>query len=163
MLCKECQSALIAYISGDLSEEAASACRAHLSGCERCRRVLECYKAIIGAMVEEPQLKPSASEAAAMACALARVPMRQQASRQLTPRSAYEFLAFALASAAMFAILAILLALQMFGRIDLISLPRPLGLLRVVGIVIVVIFVTSFLPIVVTARRRPLNGTTFAR
>jgi len=163
MLCKECELALVGYASADLSEEAGSACRAHLSGCGHCREVLESYKAIIGAMVDEPQLKPSASESAAVARALARIPMRREVPQQLTPRSAYEFLAFVLASAATFAVAAILLTLQMLGRIDLTSLPGLPSPMTIAGFVIVVVFVTSFLPIAVIAQRRPLNGMTFRR
>jgi hypothetical protein len=57
----------------------------------------------------------------------------------------------------------VVVGLQVFGRIDLISAVQSVNPLRLAMAGFVAVFVTSFIPILVTARRRPLIGLTFSR
>ena len=62
-----------------------------------------------------------------------------------------------------FALVATVLALQTFGVMDILAVVTSVGPLVIALTLVVVVFVTSFVPIAVTARRRPLNGMTFRR
>lgn len=163
MECSDCLSMMPDLAVGELTASEESACLAHMAECESCRREMECYRVVIGLIGDEPELAPSASESVALASALDRVPVRSSETVRTSVRSAAEFVGFAAASAAVFVAIAVLLAFQVLGRIDLVSVAGPAGLLRLAVLVAVVLIVTSFLPIAITAGRRPLNGMTFRR
>ena len=163
MDCGECELILPAYSQGELGDSEAGACRAHLDGCERCRAEKDAYMTVIYAIDEEPMLAVSASESARVKSALNRVERCRPAARQVSARVVCEFLAFAIASLAVFALIVMALSSR---TLHIVNVPSPAGLptwLGVIGGVALVVFVTSFVPIVITARRRPLNGLTFQK
>jgi anti-sigma factor RsiW len=163
MDCRECESQLIALAVGELSEEAASQCRAHLDACPECREALAEYAGLIHAIADEPEVVPSVSESAELAAALERVQVRRAEAPKVSAPRPQGFFAFALASVVAFVLVAAALSLQVRGMIDIMAVITGRGALAAVLALTVVVFVTSFVPIAVTARRRPLNGMTFRR
>ncbi len=162
MDCRECESMLVEYAMGELAEDAAPDCRAHLETCPACRRELEDYRRLIGVIADEPVAVPSEAESAALALALDRVrPCPSPATRVADP-GLQGLPAFAAACAAMFVIVAAILGLHTFGAVSFAAV-GVIGWRAIAVTVTVIVFVTSFVPIAVTARRRPLNGMTFRR
>ena len=160
MDCKRFEPILTPYLVGDLSEQEAAACSEHLSRCAACREILEGYGRLIGSLTSEPMMQPSGSESAALARALADAGACHPAYRPTPTANANQLLGFLLASIAVFAVIATVLALHVLGVVDFRSAVGPAW---IVSTWVIVVFVTSFLPIVVTSRRRPLNGLTFKR
>ena len=163
MDCKKCESILIEYIMNELSEDERSRYESHLQECADCREALAAQKALINIVAGVPLLTPSASESASLASALANVSLQPQVQISSAPEPVSGLAGLIFASAAAFIAIVTLLALQVLGYIDIASLPSSLGYVRSLAIAIMVIIVTSFVPIAVTAYRRPLNGLTFRR
>ena len=163
MDCKECELNLVDYVAGDLSEELASVCRSHLQTCASCRQSLAQYASVVEAIAGEPEALPSASESAALAAALDCVRPRIASPRPATAESPQGFAAFLLSSFAVFVLMIAALVAQAFGVIDVVSVAGSVGPARIALAWVIIVFVTSFIPIVVTARRRPLNGLTFRK
>ena len=163
MDCKKFESILIEYIQNELSEDERLSCESHLQKCKNCREALEMQKALIGIVADEPMLAPSASESATLASALANVSLQPQVQNSFVPEQTNGLAGLIFASVAAFMAIVTLLALQVLGYIDIGSLPSSLGYARSFALAVMVIIVTSFVPIAVTARRRPLNGLTFRR
>ena len=162
MNCRECESALVGYAAGELAEDAASDCRAHLETCPACRKALEEYRGLIGAIADEPLAIPTKAESAALAMALDRVrPCPSPAPAYADP-ALQGLPAFAAACAVAFILVATILALHAFGAVSF-AAAGAIGWRAIAVTVTVIVFVTSFVPIAVTARRRPLNGMTFRR
>jgi len=105
----------------------------------------------------KPMLSPSRAESAQLSRALDRV---AAPSVSIRPN---EVVGFAIATVLTFAFLVIVLGLQALGRINIMWVIGPLSVPRVAISAVVVLIVISFIPILVTARRRPLNGLTFSR
>lgn len=163
MDCRECLQLIEAYTLGDLPDDASCECRAHLETCESCHEELAVCRLLVNSISDEPMLSVSASESRSMSRALKRIPACRPVAQKPSLGSVFELVGFALASIVVFMVIATVLGLQAAGRIDINS---ALGAARpfvVVLMVIVVVIVTSFLPIAITARRRPLNGMTFRR
>ena len=158
MDCRDCESILVEYALGDLPEDRAEECRGHLEQCASCREALEFYAAVEFAIVSEPmpEVSRAETEAVVAACLAAQVPVR----RESPSKAVGEFVGFALASAAAFAFIALVVGLRAFG---LLGFRPPGGYLALAPVVILVVFVVTFIPIAVTARRHPLNGMTFRR
>jgi len=163
MKCEECEKMLAAYAAGDLEAGEIEAVEQHLACCSDCQEALTAYQSVIELIAAEPILGPNPAESASLASALERVPLRVQSSRPMNPRSVREFVGFLAATIAVFAFMVIVLGLQVFGRIDILWMLSSVNPLSIVLTAVVVVFVTSFIPIWVTARRRPLNGLTFGR
>ena len=162
MDCRDCELILVEYAMGELAQDTASDCRAHLETCPACRRELEDYRRLIGAIADEPVAVPSEAESAALAMALDRVrPCPSPAPRVADP-GLQGLPAFAAACAAAFVIVAGILALHTFGAVSF-AAAGAIGWGTIAVTATVIVFVTSFVPIAVTARRRPLNGMTFRR
>ncbi len=125
--------------------------------------MFEAYRAVISSVADEPVLSPSESESATVSAALAHAYVCPRGSRQARTRSLKQLLGFALVTVAVFVFIATVLGLQAFGHIDFIWMMGSINPLRIALSAVVVVFVTSFIPIWVTARRRPLNGLTFGR
>jgi len=162
MECERYEDILASYVSGDLSEKEAAALEAHLHSCDGCRESLEAYRSVAALIADEPVLTPTASESAALAQALDHIPMSAPKAQAVT-RSSRELAGFALATAAAFVFLVLVLGLQSIGKINLVSEIARFNPLTIAVSAVVIVFVTSFIPIMVTARRRPLNGMTFVR
>ncbi|GEM_PF-4086768 len=163
MNCERCEQMLAAYVTGDLAPHEIEAVECHTNRCERCSCVLEEYRMLAGLIGSEPTISPTLSESRELTKALAALPIAGPARARISPRTVYGFLGFAFASVFVFAAMVPILALQLTGRIDIFALTSPLGSMRLVAVAAAIIFVTSFVPILVTARRRPLNGMTFRR
>ena len=119
------------------------------------------YQPEIDAIKGPPMLTPTASESVALSKALAEIaPALARTPERVKPEG---LRGFVLASIAAFALVATMLALQTFGVVSIRSVVTSLGPLVIALALVVVVFVTSFVPIAVTARRRPLNGMTFRR
>ena len=163
MECRQCEKMLAPYLLGELDAGKVEALEAHLAACSSCRQEVEAYKMVVGCITGAPSLSPSPDESTALASALAQVRLPQPASRQVDLRPAKELLAFALASVAVFVLVAVVLGLQTFGYIDILWRLNSINPFRIALVAVIAVFVTSFIPIWVTARRRPLNGLTFSR
>lgn len=157
MECRLCEESLAGYACGDLSAEEVEAIETHLMGCSMCREALESCRATIKLLTDVPILCPSRSESAQLARALDRVAEPRVSIRP------NELFGFAVATALTFAFLVIVLGLQLLGRINIVWMIGPLSVPRVVISAVAILVVTSFIPILVTAKRRPLNGLTFSR
>jgi len=161
MKCKDCELLLAAYASGDLSEQEALDCRTHLETCERCRHSLEAYSLLVEAIASEPQTIASSAESSALAAALDRASLAAKPAREVSGQWQSGVPAFVTASLAVFVLMVAALTAQAMNLLDVRSLVEH-GRLPVVALMaVVIIFVTSFVPIAVTAKRRPLNGMTF--
>jgi anti-sigma factor RsiW len=163
MRCEEYESSIVAYVLGELAADEAADCRAHIEACAHCRSVCESYTCVVGVIAEKHELCPTASESEALSRALAQVdPVRQQA--KAAPRPIPRGLpALIWGSLLAFVVIATVLALQTLGRYDFAAAIWAIGPARIVLAAVITVFVTSFLPIAVAARRRPLNGMTFRR
>jgi len=161
MNCRECESNLSPYVLDEAPEEVRSACAAHLQTCAACRDILAQYMSIVETISNEAEAVPSASESAALAMALAQVRLGSPAVRPVAAPAPQGLFAFLLASAAAFVMVAAVLALQTFGRINILALLGSVNPAALALAFVIIVFVTSFVPIAVTARRRPLNGMTF--
>ena len=157
MECRHCEELLVGYACGDLSAREVEAIELHLAGCSRCREALECSRSTMKLLADEPILSPSKSESAQLARALERV-----AAPKVSIRPS-EVFGFAIATALTFAFLVIVLGLQLLGRINIMWMIGPLNVPKVVVSAVAILIVTSFIPILITAKRRPLNGLTFSR
>lgn len=163
MSCGDYELILSEYALGEMDDDAERACRKHLERCAECRAALAEYAVLVAAVGAAPVVAPTLDESAALAMALSTVrlgglpakPRTQQASAGLTGLMA--------ASLAAFIAVATVLALQVFGTVDVVSAVMSIGPLRLALTAVVAVFVTTFVPIAVTARRRPLNGLTFRR
>ena len=163
MECKNCEEMLTAYACGDLAAEEAAAVERHVGECTGCRETLEGCRAVIGSIADESIISPTAAESAALAGALARVRLGRQPSREMMAVPAKGLLGFALATLAAFVLIALVLGLQAFGHVDIVWMIGSVNPIWIAAAAVLVVFVTSFIPIWVTARRRPLNGLTFSR
>lgn len=163
MDCRECGSLLADYALGELAGGIASELRAHLDGCPACREKLSRHTCVIGMMRDEPEASPTARESARLAQALARVRLPQAPAQRADDAVPQGLPGFVAASVLAFAAMVALLALNAFGVIDIRSAALEIGPVAIAVTAIVVVFLTSFVPIAVTARRRPLNGMTFRR
>ena len=161
MNCADCEPLLAAYASGDLPDQEVLDCRTHLETCERCRRSLEAYSLLVEAISSEPQIVLSAAESAALAKALDAASLAAKPAREVSGQWQSGAPAFAAASLAVFVLIVAALTAQVTGLIDVRSLAAYIRPPVVALAVVVIVFVTSFVPIAVTARRRPLNGMTF--
>jgi hypothetical protein len=155
MECKQCEELLLGHACGDLSSPEIEL---HLMDCAKCREALESYRAAIKLLADEPMLSPSRSESAQLARALDRAAVQGRVS--IRPK---EVLGFAVATALTFAFLVMVLGLQLLGRINIVWMIGPLNVPKVVVSAVAILIVTSFIPILITAKRRPLNGLTFSR
>jgi len=121
------------------------------------------YRAVIKLITGEPCLVPTEQESLALAREIGRIRLAQPMSERARERSAVEMFGLTLASVAAFLIISTVVALQAFGRINLLPEANPLVFAKIGLIALVFMMITSFVPIFVTARRRPLNGLTFRR
>jgi len=163
MNCKACESILAEYALGELADDEAALCRAHLEACPACREALAAYTCLIGVIAHEPAAAPTQAEGAAMARALDGVDPHRVPARRTAEPALQGLPAFLAACAAAFVIVA---GFAIAVAFRVMSIPVPVGVTGWAGVgiaVTVVVFLTSFVPIAVTARRRPLNGMTFRR
>lgn len=154
MECRQCEESLMGYACGDLPSPEIEL---HLMDCAKCRKALESYRSSMKMLADEPMLSPSKSESAQLARALERV-----AAPKVSIRPS-EVFGFAIATALTFAFLVIVLGLQLLGRINIVWMIGPLNVPKVVVSAVAILIVTSFIPILITAKKRPLNGLTFSR
>lgn len=160
MNCIECEDLLAAYATGDLQGERAEACSLHLEECRSCRESLEFYVALVNSIADSPAVETTAIESANLYELLRKIDLPSPYQPRRTWRYLLERIALAAMSIVAFVVIALSTWAVRSGRVSLSALTSPIVI--VLGIVIV-IFVTSFLPIAITARRRPLNGATFRR
>ena len=161
MDCRECEQILPEYVLDDLEYSVTAACRAHLDGCSECSAKADVYKALIRDIADQPMLAVSAAESRRMAHALDQVNGTKRAERLATVGAVWEFLGFSLASILAFALMATALTLHAFGLADMFRLFETSTWLSLIIAGMLIVVVTSFIPIVVTARRRPLNGLAY--
>lgn len=163
MDCLRCESIIIDYITGELPSEESSDCAAHLADCPECRELLAEYSQLVGLISTDSEVIPTAAESVLLASALSTVKLPQPELERRPETVAKGLPGFLAASVFAFVAVALLLGLQMVGKTSIWSLARSVNPLAAMVVVVIVMFVTSFLPIAVTARRRPLNGMTFKR
>jgi anti-sigma factor RsiW len=162
MKCADFEALVDAYMLGELDVDLVVKCAAHAEGCAACRAVLQQSSVLVQAICDELRLAPTAHESAALTEALCRICPRAEPARapQMHPRDLAGFLATSLAT---FVIAVTVLLLQAFGIIDMLSVVKAVGPAAIAVSLTVIVFVTTFVPIAITARRRPLNGMTFRR
>jgi anti-sigma factor RsiW len=163
MDCRELEPLLIALALGEQTQEESARCREHIEECPDCAKALARYQELAGMLVAEPMASPTASESAALASALAGVELRRRGAPRAANSVPQGFGEFVAASLAAFVLVTALLALQIRGAIDIGAALASAGALRVLGAVTLIVIITSFVPIAVTAHRRPLNGMTFRK
>lgn len=161
MECRECESVLIDYLFGELDGAELSECRKHLDSCPRCRESAKAYGCIADRIMDEPTSVPTTSEAASLAKALSAVSMVAAFAPRPASRPPQGLLGFVLASVLAFLAIAVTAGLQAFGHIDLMSVAESIGAPRLALAATIVIFVTSFIPVVVATRRRPVDELNF--
>ena len=159
MNCEQCQSIIEDYLLEEAPDSLAAECRSHLAECPICREEFEHYSRLIQCVAGAQRPMPTPQERASLSQALSRVRTEPQRAAPVIKGLP----TMVLASAVAFVLVATTLALHTLGTIDLLSQVRGSGLRIAVPVWTVVVFVTSFVPIIVTARRRPLNGMTFRR
>lgn len=160
MNCSECENSLAAYAAGDLCGETSDACSDHLAECSSCREILGSYRCLITGMKEHPLVEPTWKESESMAKALRGVRLPTPVKPRCSLRQTIETAVLFITSILTFASVATVAWLLKTGRLEIRSFFTPENL---VIAVVVVIFVASFIPITITAHRRPLNGATFKR
>ncbi len=160
MNCGECRSIIVAYVLGDLPASDSARCRSHVEGCAQCRALYNGYLRLVSEIDQQPLVAPTPSESVALAQALDRArPASRRASVPLPPGVP----ALIWGSIAAFFFVVSVLAMQLWGSLDLVGIARSVGPAPIALAVVITVFVTSFLPIAVAAKRRPLNGMTFRR
>ena len=163
MTCEQYESSIIAYAAGELNEFDAAACQTHIETCAHCRALHEGYACVVDSIVREPAPVPTLSESEALSRALAQVQSVGQTTTPAREPIPQGLPAMIWASLLAFATVAGVLALHAAGCFSFVATARAIGPAPIALAVVVTIFVTSFLPIAVAARRRPLNGMTFRR
>ncbi len=158
MNCEQYEASIIACAAGELDENEAAECRAHIGSCDSCRAIYESYVCVIESVAGEPAPVPTRAESAALSRALARV-------ETASPREplAEGLPAMIWASLLAFAVVACVLGLHVAGCFSLVAAARAIGPAPIAVAVVMTVFITSFVPIAVASRRRPLNGATFRR
>jgi anti-sigma factor RsiW len=163
MTCEQRESTVIAYVSGELSESDAAACRAHIDACAHCHAIYESYACVVDSITQESVPVPTLAESEALSRALAQVEPVGHASTQAQEPLPQGLPAMIWASLLAFATVAGVLALHAAGCFSFAATARAIGPVPIALAVVITVIVTSFLPITVAARRRPLNGMTFRR
>lgn len=163
MSCTQYQASIIALVLGELPLDEAEACREHVETCEACREMYESYACLVSSIEGRPIACPTSAESQALSRALAQVVPAGHttgASHEPLPQG---LPALVWGSVMAFVVVASVLSLQVWGCVNLISVARSIGPAPIALGIVITIFVTSFLPIAVAARRKPLNGMTFRR
>jgi len=160
MHCDEREPEIIAYALGELRPDEAADCSSHIETCAQCRSLYESYACITNAIDKAPEANPTMSESRALYQALSQVKLPNEPRNADIPQG---LPALIWASVIAFLTVAGLLIVQMLGYIDIASAIWSIGPGSIVGIIELVLFITSFIPIAVMAWRKPHNGMTFRR
>lgn len=160
MNCIECENLLAAYISGDLDEERSAACKLHLAECASCRESMELYSCLVDSISGSPMLIPTEAESFNLARSLKDVRLPSPIQPRLTWRQLFERVALAVMCIVSFVTVAFITLAIRNGQVSISAFANPIVLLPSI---VIIIFIVSFLPIFITARRKPLNGMTFKR
>jgi hypothetical protein len=129
----------------------------------------ESYACVVDSITREPAPVPTHAESEALSRALAEAAGVCFGAESLPKHiPAHEPLPQGLpvmiwASLLAFATVASVLALHVMGYFSFTAAAHAIGPVPIALVVVVTIFVTSFVPIAVASRRRPLNGMTFRR
>lgn len=160
MSCERYEPSIVAYHLGELAAGDSAELFAHIETCERCRAAYEGYAGLVHAIEREFEISPTLCESESLSRALNQVVLRTKPASEHLPQG---LPALIWASLAAFLVVASVLALQVLGCFSLANVIRAVGPAPIALVVVITVFVTSFLPIAVAARRRPLNGMTFRR
>ncbi len=161
MRCKECEQLALAAIMDELTEQDAVEYLQHLSVCESCQSMYESYKQIAHTIRDPEFMQPTSQESAVLNKALQEViPVRHSEAVSALPQG---MPALVFGSIAVFIVVATILALQVLGHINILNGLQQIGAVPLAVIMVITILVSSYLPIAITAQRRPLNGMTFRR
>jgi anti-sigma factor RsiW len=161
MNCNDYEPILAAYAAGDLSKQEAEATKAHLEACDSCRGESQAYSLMINAIASAPEIVASPMELSALAKALDSASLVEKPAPESDAQWQGGMQSFLKISAAVFALIVAALTAQAVGWLSVRSLSEYVKPPVVVLAAVIIIFVTSFVPIAVTAKRRPLNGMTF--
>src|SRR5450759_958830 len=66
MTCEQRESTIIAYVSGELNESDAAACRGHIETCAHCRATYESYACVVDSITRESAPAPTSTESEAL-------------------------------------------------------------------------------------------------
>lgn len=160
MNCRECEDLLPAYVSGDLGDERVTLCRTHIGKCAACRESMELYTCLIISINESPVITPTDEESLNLSKSLRAVRPPSPAQPRMTWRQSLERIALAGMCCVSFVIVALITWSVRNGQVSINTLTDPVILLPSI---VIIIFIVSFLPIIITARRKPLNGMTFRK
>lgn len=160
VICEKYEPKIIAYVLGELAEAEAKQCRAHIESCEHCRNIYELYVSLVDDISHDSEQVPTSCEFQSLSQALANIPLHQQHAGPDTPKG---LPALVFGSLVAFVAIAAIISLQVLGHFNLVAAIRSVGFAPIICVVLIGIFITSFLPIAVASKRRPLNGMTFRR
>lgn len=160
MNCRECENLLAAYVSDDLNEELSTACSLHLDECVSCRESMKLYACFLTSISESPMIIPTETESINLSKSLKDVKLPAPVQPHLTWRQQLEHIALVVMCIVSFAAVTMITWAIRSGQIPVSMITNPAVLLPVI---IIIVFIISFLPIAITARRKPLNGATFKR
>ncbi|MHB1457798.1 MAG: anti-sigma factor family protein [Armatimonadota bacterium] len=160
MDCRECENLLAAYVSGDLSEGQVTLYNLHMKECVECKGSMEMYACLKDSIIGSPMITPTEEESLDLARSLRDVKLPSTPQPRRTWNQLLEQVALAVMCIVSFIIVAFIAWSVKMGQVSFSTIANPAILLP--GIIIV-IFIVSFLPIIITARRKPLNGMTFKR
>ncbi|MHB1001861.1 MAG: anti-sigma factor family protein [Armatimonadota bacterium] len=160
MNCKECENLLAAYVSDDLNGETCSACSLHLRECESCRYALESYSCLINIIANSPTVPPTKTESINLCRSLKSVKLTSPIKSHFAPWQKLERITLMIMCIISFIAITLITKVIRSGQVSINIITDPIIILPSIAIII---FIVSFLPIVITARRKPLNGATFKR
>ncbi|MCE5322215.1 zf-HC2 domain-containing protein [bacterium] len=163
MICEKYEPKIVAYVLGELAEAEAEQCHAHIEACEHCRSIYEKYACLVDEISRDAEPIPTLAESESLSQALAQIPLHQQQTRPDAQPYSKGLPALIFGSLVVFCAIAVVLSLQVLGHFNLAAAIWSIGPAPITVFILVAIFVTSFLPIAVASKRRPLNGMTFRR
>ncbi|MCE5314202.1 MAG: hypothetical protein ABFD49_00920 [Armatimonadota bacterium] len=163
MNCEHCEPSIIEYVLDELNECESADILAHIETCAYCRSLCESYACLVDTIACEPESHPTSAQSESLSRALARIDLPVKQTMPVGQPVAQGLLAMILGSMLAFVLIATVLTLQVLGSIDIVGAIWSHGPAPTIVFVAIAIFVTSFLPIAMTSKRRPLNGMTFRR
>lgn len=163
MNCEEIRRILVEYHVGELDKERRDECKSHLENCPGCLNALLAYQSIIAEAERIPRIHPSPAESMSLSHELDRITKKPPVPIRVERNRTTERLAFLLASIMVFTLMSVCLRLESLSLTNVLAAVGSIRLSVIALAAVAFIFVTSFLPVVVISRRKPINGMALRR